>query len=71
LDSPQIYEGEGNNEEAMENYNQACDYYVAEGTKSAVTECQLKIATLLTTSRGDADPSTENYARAAEIYQKV
>lgn len=32
---------------------------------------QVKTATLLTTNRGDAEPSIENYSKAATIFEEV
>jgi len=56
---------------AVENYVQAADYFSSENSKSSANDALQKTAFLLTTSRGSADPSVENYARAAKIFEEV
>jgi tetratricopeptide (TPR) repeat protein len=67
----QIYEREGNYDEAIENYTQAADYFSNDGVKTSAGDCLRKTAVLLTTQRGDAEPSTDNYGRAARIFEDV
>ena len=55
----------------MENYTQAADYFNSENNKSSANDVLQKTAFLLTTTRGAADPSLDNYARAANIFEEV
>jgi len=56
---------------AVENYTQAADFFNSENNKSSANDALQKTAFLLTTSRGAADPSLDNYARAAKIFEEV
>ena len=56
---------------AIENYLQAADFFNSENNKSSANDALQKTAFLLTTSRGAADPSLDNYARAAKIFEEV
>lgn len=39
--------------------------------QASANDCLSKTAFLLTTSRGSADPSLDNYARGAKIFEDV
>ncbi|GAB5030318.1 soluble nsf attachment protein alpha isoform [Nannochloropsis oceanica] len=70
-DIAEIYEKEGSYDEAVENYMQAAEYFNSENNKSSANDAMQKTAFLLTTTRGAADPSLDNYARAANIFEEM
>ena len=61
----ELHEEDGELTEAIENYQQASDYYLGEDAKAKSNACLLKIATFA------SDEKIANYDRAIDIFEQV
>jgi alpha-soluble NSF attachment protein len=59
----ELFEQDGNKEEAITNYDQAADYYSGENSTQAANQCLLKVASY--------SAELEKYDKAVEIYTSV
>ena len=61
----ELHEEDGEIQAAIDNFQQASDYFLGEDAKSKSNQCLLKVATLST------DEKVKEYDRAIEIYESV